>query len=43
MHYDDLIYRLRQATKLPMLQALCDEAADAIENLTARLEDNNDG
>lgn len=32
-HYDDLISRLRAATKLPMIQALCNEAADAIEHL----------
>ena len=31
--FDDLIQRLRTATKLPMLQALMDEAADAIEAL----------
>lgn len=35
MDYTDLISRLRQATKLPLLQALCDEAADAIQELTA--------
>lgn len=34
MNYDDLIQRLRSATKLPILQALCNEAADAIEDLT---------
>lgn len=34
-HYDDLIQRLRTATKLPLLQALMNEAADAIEELTA--------
>ena len=32
-HYDDLIQRLRTATKLPLLQALMNEAADAIEEL----------
>ena len=34
-HYDDLIQRLRTATKLPLLQALMNEAADAIAALTA--------
>ena len=34
-HYEDLIDRLRTATKLPLLQALCNEAADAIAALTA--------
>lgn len=37
-HYEDLNDRLRTATKLPLLQALCNEAADAIEELLARLE-----
>lgn len=32
-HYEDLIQRLRTATKLPLLQALMNEAADAIEEL----------
>lgn len=32
-HYDDLIQRLRTATKLPMLQTLMNEAADEIEAL----------
>lgn len=35
MDYTDLISRLRQATKLPMLAALMNEAADAIQELTA--------
>lgn len=34
-HYENLIDRLRNATKLPMLQALCNEAADEIEELSA--------
>lgn len=34
-HYDDLIQRLRTATKLPLLQALMTEAAEAIEALVA--------
>ena len=32
-HYDDLIERLRNGTKLPLLQALLNEGADAIEEL----------
>ena len=34
-HYDDLIERLRKGTGLPVLQALMNEAADAIAALTA--------
>ena len=34
-HYEDLIDRLRTATKLPLLQALMNEAADEIEALAA--------
>ena len=34
MHYDDLIERLRTGTGLPVLQALMNEAADAIEELS---------
>lgn len=34
-HYENLIDRLRSATKLPILQALMNEAADAIEELSA--------
>lgn len=34
-HYDDLIDRLRKGTGLPVLQALMNEAADAIEALAA--------
>ena len=30
MNYENLIERLRSATRLPMLAALCNEAADAI-------------
>lgn len=33
MHYDDLISRLRNGTRLPLIQALMNEAADAIEEL----------
>lgn len=36
-HYDDLIQRLRNGTKLPLLQALMTEAAEAIEDLSAYL------
>lgn len=36
-HYEDLIDRLRTATKLPLLQALMNEAAEAIEDLLAYL------
>lgn len=32
-HYEDLIERLRNGTKLPPLNALMNEAADAIEDL----------
>ena len=38
-HYEDLIDRLRTATKLPMLQALMNEAADAIEELSKRVDE----
>lgn len=31
--YSDLVKRLRHATALPVLQDLCDEAADVIEGL----------
>lgn len=34
-HYEDLIDRLRKGTGLPVLQALMNEAADAIQSLTA--------
>lgn len=34
-HYDDLIERLRKGTGLPVLQALMNEAADAIDALVA--------
>lgn len=33
-HYEDLIGRLRNATRLPLLQALCNEAADEIARLS---------
>lgn len=36
-HYENLIDRLRSATKLPMLQALCNEAADEIEEISKEL------
>ena len=36
-HYDDLIERLRKGTRLPLLQALMNEAADAIEELERRI------
>ena len=31
--YDELVTRLRTATTLPVMNALCQEAADAIEEL----------
>lgn len=37
MHYEDLIERLRNGTKLPMLQALMNEAVEAIEKLQKEL------
>lgn len=40
-HYEDLIERLRNGTKLPLLQALMNEAADAIEELDNSLSLNN--
>lgn len=36
-HYEDLIQRLRKATKLPLLQALMNEAAAEMERLEAEL------
>lgn len=33
--YDELVKRLRTATTLPVMNALCQEAADAIEELQA--------
>lgn len=36
-HYDDLIDRLRNGTKLPMLAALMREGAEAIEDLDSEL------
>ena len=35
LHYEDLIERLRKGTGLPVLQALMNEAADAIEEMAA--------
>lgn len=35
LDYRDLVERLRDATGLPMLQSLCNEAADAIGALAA--------
>ena len=37
-HYDDLLWRLRKGTGLPVLQALMNEAAAAIEDLQAQLD-----
>ena len=34
--YDELVKRLRTATTLPVMNALCQEAADAIEELSKR-------
>ena len=39
-HYEDLIERLRNGTRLPMLAALMNEAADAIEELQKELRAN---
>ncbi len=36
-HYEDLIERLRNGTRLPILAALMNEAADAIEELQKEL------
>ena len=40
--YDELIKRLRTATTLPVMNALCQEAADAIEDLIAALTASNE-
>ena len=37
MHYEDLTERLKNGTKLPMLQALMNEAVEAIEKLQKEL------
>ena len=37
-HYEDLVWRLRRGTGLPVLQALMNEAASAIEDLQAQLD-----
>jgi len=37
-HYDDLIERMRGGTGLPVLKALLNEGADAIEELRTDLE-----
>lgn len=36
-HYDDLTARMRSGTKLPMISALLNEGADAIEELRSEL------
>lgn len=36
-HYDDLIERMRGGTGLPVLKALLNEGADAIEDLRSEL------
>lgn len=36
-HYDDLIERMRSGTGLPVLKALLNEGADAIEELRSEL------
>ena len=36
-HYDDLIERMRGGTGLPVLKALLNEGADAIEELRSEL------
>lgn len=38
-HYDDLIERMRGGTGLPVLKALLNEGADAIEELRTDLKD----
>lgn len=38
-HYDDLTDRMRSGTKLPMIFALLNEGADAIEELRTDLKD----
>lgn len=38
-HYDDLTDRMRSGTKLPMVSALLNEGADAIEELRTDLND----
>mgnify|MGYP007115356664 FL=1 len=38
-HYDDTIARMRSGTKLPMISALLNEGADAIEELRTDLKD----
>ena len=40
-NYDDLIARLRKGTGLPVLQAMMDEAANAIEELRELLDEAN--
>ena len=37
-HYDDLTARMRSGTKLPMISALLNEGADAIEKLRSELK-----
>ena len=37
MHYEDFIERLKNGTKLPMLQSLMNEAVEAIEKLQKEL------
>ena len=38
LHYEDLIERLRKGTGLPVLQALMNEAADAIADVQGELK-----
>lgn len=38
MHYEDLIERLRKGTGLPVLQALMNEAAEAIADVRDELK-----
>lgn len=38
-HYDDTIARMRSGTKLPMISALLNEGADAIEELRTDFKD----
>ena len=38
-HYDDLTERMRNGTRLPIIQSLLNEGADAIEELRTDLKD----
>lgn len=36
-HYDDLLHRMRNGTRLPIIQSLLNEGADAMEELGKEL------